>query len=787
VDAAFNEPLKLALVATVMDVTSKWRVKRVFRRLDIDSDGAIGKEELTWLLKKLDAGLESDQVDALLAAVDKNQDGAVQLDEFLDWAFQDGNDTLFKSHFYICEGTKYDELEEFLQAAGKRASAAPVILEDQVREHSSKLFKAYAGDDGLTLQKVSKYLASLAAELGLDPRCLGNARKMFWRFDVTGTASLDQEASCHLAMAAVTHYVSWRKPTSSGKAMEIQSKDLDELFEVSKKLGAGGQGVVYEAKEKATGKDRVVKFVKKKVRKRVKVKEAAEDISKADDKAKEKADDGEDEKRARRSSKPLWEDKTVSSVNIDAIKYEFQLLQRLDHPNVQRVFDIFDDQNNIYIVGEPYSGGSLVNLVPRAEAAGQRVTNKWLGHVLQQVAQGVAYLHSQHIMHCDLKPQNSMIANSGSWDDPAIVVIDFGLASHFAHGKKGGGTLGFRPPEISIDNIWTPQGDVFAFGVMMYRFFTGHDPHGIEGQMAMDAAQELLISEVPNTEQLSKYGNLPTLVSSMLAKDFRMRPRMADILRAPFFAGLKDIQVEDLAADLLTKLCSMGRLDELQATLLVDLAVQENLAQLRELNRWFRWLDVDSDGTVSADEVRSRLALMLPAEKLEVALEGLLGHGDHVGYTSFMSRMLLAMEADVERVLRREFRTLDVDNSGLLSEEEASALLARPALAFVLGDEGAPAIMAWMERDGDGMISFEEFSAALCGEKAAATQDLWRAGQDQMPPSHSMELAEEAEVPPAYHESQLLQTVEVEWDEEAKAKAREKTKRQEEKAKAAGH
>jgi len=61
-----------------------------------------------------------------------------------------------------------------------------------------------------------------------------------------------------------------------------------------------------------------------------------------------------------------------------------------------------------------------------------------LGRVVQQVIQGVAYLHSRHVMHCDLKEANAMIVGADQLEEPSIVVIDFGLADLMTSRRQRG-------------------------------------------------------------------------------------------------------------------------------------------------------------------------------------------------------------------------------------------------------------------------------------------------------------------------------------------------------------
>merc|ERR1719343_1218181 len=96
-------------------------------------------------------------------------------------------------------------------------------------------------------------------------------------------------------------------------------------------------------------------------------------------------------------------DKSNPSAPIEDITREFELLASLKHPRIARVFDIFQDLANIYVVQEPYFGGDLTDAVRKAAEAGIFVNELWLAGVMKQVVDGVDFLHENQVMHCDLK------------------------------------------------------------------------------------------------------------------------------------------------------------------------------------------------------------------------------------------------------------------------------------------------------------------------------------------------------------------------------------------------
>lgn len=613
--------------------------------------------------------------------------------------------------FFRYRGRKYSQEKDFEKAAKESIKGSSTALDDDdvLLATAHKLFQEFAQDagDGCTkLQRpeMAGLVASVAAELGENPREIGNGQALFYRYDFTGDDALDEEEGVQMVAALLRHHRDKKNPGKPGqpKLIQLEEKQVDEHFDLKKKLGKGGQGTVWLALDKASGVERVVKSFSK-----------------------------------RNTNAP-----------VNDIKDEFRLLRALDHPRVQRLYDIFEDRKNIYFISEPYKGGDLQSLVPKARTAGVRVTNRWLGRVMSQVLQGVAYLHSQHVMHCDLKEANAMLSNADLLEEPSIVVIDFGLADKMTTRKQRGcGTPGYMPPEVWTSQMWTPKGDVHSLGVMLYQMFAGEKCFPATSMAEM---QRRTLYEEPDLEPLMRYGSLPNLVKSMVAKDFKQRPTCPKVLEAPFFTCLAESEEQDIPADIVNVLCKVGKKSEVQSAILADIADMQNLSHLQELNDAFMALDTDNSGVITEAEARAKLSETLPSAKVQGVIDALLGDDGQVAYTEFMGHMLLMVEADLDRVLWREFSALDKSKEGHLSESEISALLSRPALAEVLAGQGLGpgGLMDLMDKDCDGKISFEEFAAALHGEKNSNANDAAKAAvQDPAEPKKKTDAP--APTPPA--------------------------------------
>lgn len=454
----------------------------------------------------------------------------------------------------------------------------------------------------------------------------------------------------------------------------IAYRNVQERYAVERKLGEGGQGAVFLGRDCNNNREVVVKMY----------------------------------------------DKSSPNNAVEDITREFELLMNIKHPLIAHVFEIFQDQTNIYVVQEPYFGGDLTTAVQKAVEAGASVTETWLAQVMLQVLKGVAFLHGHDVMHCDLKEPNVMVTGTTDWHRPQVVVIDFGLANEFTTRSHPGGTPGYMPPEVWDQGLWTPKGDVFSIGVMIFSMRTGRNPF-IEGCSTIEEVREQTREHTP--QMLIGSQELQALVETMIDKSFHSRPPIAVILEDPFFTAPGDEQEEEhIGEAVLTALARRQEETELKRAVLADLAANQNLAQMKELNDLFMELDVNNDGLVGAEEMRAALGGKWPQERVEALVTGLLGSNGELNYEQFMGQLIAATAPAENELLWRVFSEADQSRKGFLDLDDLRALLKRPAVAKVLGDRDPASLLSEMAQDDSRQVSFQDFKMAMQGRKKDAAQ-----------------------------------------------------------------
>jgi serine/threonine protein kinase len=161
---------------------------------------------------------------------------------------------------------------------------------------------------------------------------------------------------------------------------------------------------------------------------------------------------------------------------LTSFRQEAEMLAQLDHLNLVKVFDLFEENGRHYMVMEFVPGRSLLEILETDSPGGlpeDRVLT-WA----EQLCDVLAYLHGQkpQIIYRDLKPGNVMEDASTT----RIKLIDFGIARIYKPGKRKDtitfGTEGYAPPEQFGSTQTDERSDVYALGATLHQLLTGYDP-----------------------------------------------------------------------------------------------------------------------------------------------------------------------------------------------------------------------------------------------------------------------------------------------------------------------
>jgi len=190
-----------------------------------------------------------------------------------------------------------------------------------------------------------------------------------------------------------------------------------------------------------------------------------------------------------------------------ALAQEFKVLASLRHPNIISVLDYgFDDQKQPYFTMEYLENAQTITAYGADKPISQQI------ELLLQALQALAYLHRRGILHRDLKPDNTLVINGH------LKVLDFGLAvvhEGVDETVETAGTLAYMAPELLQGGAASEASDLYAVGVMGYELFAGHHPflgQGV-GQLIIQ-----ILNTPADVESLEVDGLLKEVLDRLLNK-----------------------------------------------------------------------------------------------------------------------------------------------------------------------------------------------------------------------------------------------------------------------------
>lgn len=167
--------------------------------------------------------------------------------------------------------------------------------------------------------------------------------------------------------------------------------------------------------------------------------------------------------------KLLRQDLAEDRVFVRRFQREAQTLEKLQHPNIVRFYGIDHDMFRVFMLMEYIQGTTLQRILFMNE--GKPLSHGFAYKTLTSVCSALHYAHQQGLVHCDIKPGNIMIDDSGK-----VLLTDFGIArmSDAATATMVGfGTPAYMAPELVMGRDPSPQSDVYSLGILLYEMVTG--------------------------------------------------------------------------------------------------------------------------------------------------------------------------------------------------------------------------------------------------------------------------------------------------------------------------
>ena len=416
-------------------------------------------------------------------------------------------------------------------------------------------------------------------------------------------------------------------------------------YQKIKELGSGSFATVYLVKHNITGSVRAMKEIKK--------------IS----------NEGE-------------EDNELEIIN------EINILMKMDHPNIVKIFGFYITSNYYYLITEYCEGGSLFELIVNNDGP---FTEIQASYIMHQIFSVVNYCHKMKIIHRDLKPENILV-NKNDNGFVQIKVCDFGTSLMFNRGDVQDelvGSIYYIAPEV-LKKKYNSKCDLWSCGVIMYILLTGVPPFGGNNNRTIIA--KILGHDYDKSLLQKRCRACKDLISLLLERDISKRIRADAALKHKWFQIYKSkeirVDVDPQAIEqCIINLKKYKKSSEIQEVALAYLV--HNSPELKEVDiacKIFGIIDKNGNGKINKEELYNGLKDIYQSEKLKT---------------------------DVDEI----FKNLDVNNDLYLEYEE----FVRAAIdkSIFLTEDSLKFAFNFFDKSGKGEITSDDLISVFSGDEVS--------------------------------------------------------------------
>jgi len=441
---------------------------------------------------------------------------------------------------------------------------------------------------------------------------------------------------------------------------------IDDFFEVNQtELGAGGSAKIFTARGRITHEQRAVKRIHKR-----------------------------------------------NPADYQRLMNEVAVMKSLDHPNITRLFETFEDERHLYLVLELCEGGDVLDRLQEIGTFSEFQT----AVIARTMLMTLNYLHSNGYVHRDVKPENIMFKD-GKKDVvlPNLRLVDFGYSCKVPEEDESMSTKIGSPyyvaPEV-LEGSYSVECDLWSIGVVAYLLICGYPPFaGATDAQTLNLIQKgRFIFHKQYWSEVSKPAK--HLIKRLLNPDPEYRFRIEQALEHPWIKNRGAIRADRMDDDTVDRLITFHQYHKLRKSAMLAVAYQLEGPVVKPLLDLFLGLDTNGDGLLYKSEfMKAVQALHIEDSFIVQMMQSVDADGSGViDYSEFIAATLTKDSyINNHAALMRAFRCFDQDDSGGLTQEEVAETLC-------MGEEEMDEVAEFFKEvdlNDDGVMDYGEFHAML--------------------------------------------------------------------------
>mmetsp|Transcript_38327 Transcript_38327/g.101536 ORF Transcript_38327/g.101536 Transcript_38327/m.101536 type:complete len:499 (+) Transcript_38327:91-1587(+) len=407
--------------------------------------------------------------------------------------------------------------------------------------------------------------------------------------------------------------------------------------------------------------------------------------------------------------------KTISKAqmkNADRFRQEIAIMKMMDHPNIIKLHETFEDHRNIYLVMELCKGGELFDRIIEAGSFNESQA----ATLMQQIIRAIYYMHENSICHRDLKPENFLFMTKDPISKNLLKIIDFGLSCEFKPGQvltTKAGTPYYVAPQV-LAGKYDHMSDLWSCGVIMFVLLCGYPP--FFGDTDAEVLSKVRLGNF--TFNAADWKNVSEDAKGLIRCLLKMNPKdrytaqqcMNHVWIKEKAPKAKNAPISNNFVDNLRGFRSQNKLKK---AALHIIAGELSDSQIKNLRETFQALDNNGDGLLTSAEMKDGLEKAglkdIPADLQDIMKNVDADGSGVIDYTEFLAATLDKKLYMAEDMCWRAFARFDQNGDGKISVQELAEVLKDSDVSNLVGGQSAQEIMTQVDTDGDGTIAFEEF------------------------------------------------------------------------------
>ena len=443
-------------------------------------------------------------------------------------------------------------------------------------------------------------------------------------------------------------------------------------YEILSKLGSGSFGSVYLARNKYTNEKVALKQIKK-------------------------------------SSANLLSDGEITD--------EIEILKNLDHPDIVRIIESFNTKNSYILITEYCEGGELFDQVKN------QLSETQIAVIFKQVLSGLAYLHSNNIVHRDLKLENILIheiekSKTTGEDLFNIKIIDFGTARIFDKKRNPQSIVGssyYIAPEV-LRQKYNKECDLWSVGVILYMFIVGHAPFDGCDDDEITTNIQRGVYRKNDRRWIKASKEVKDLIQKLLTYRPSQRLTAIQALNHPWFKITDSNILYDNVpkGDIISCIKNLltyninNKLEELFLAYIIHNIPRNKDA--KSAIKLFKLVNENKDGKLQKNELKKTLLNFVTEafliqndfdEKFEM-MDG--NNKGYINYEEFLRASLDRKKILTDKILHYAFNYFDSEKSGFIKKNKMKRIFENRIDNYVF-----QTIFDEIDLDKDGKINFDEF------------------------------------------------------------------------------